>query len=413
MTVRNRAAEELQRLTQAAQEPLEAARQVESLRDTRGASGLTRAALERSGGEAGFALPEALVTAVGGSFLLGPVGGILLGVGQGILGKEAKQNALDQFAAQSEVFDNTSDAISMQLDRYAAQAQTPEDLAVIDALQTQAGTAIEMMRTPGLQEKGGALLEDFYDKLNSYAATNEEQRIADEQYRAELERTIGKEQLALYDGMISRFENQSADYETIIGSTNTALAALDGGSPAQISGAATLVAKALDPRGVVRPEDEAKWSTMGNLRDRFLAIVEQTVGDGGTTVTQRNEMKTIIEDIRREANKIQLSREARFLNEAIDKNLPDRLLDNFTLVDKLDQNANRPLPEEQSTGERAADAVTVPVTDAIESSANWLDRAIEADRMRITNALESVFGLPGDDDEERPTRYGRTRLPTN
>lgn len=409
MTVRNKAAEELSRLTQAAQKPLKAAQQVESLRDTRDASGLTRAALERSGGEAGFALPEALVTAVGGAFLLGPVGGILLGVGQGILGKEAKQNALDQFASQSKVFDNTSDAISMQLDRYAAQARTPEDLAVIDALQTQAGTALDMMRTPGLQEKGGALLEDFYDKMNSYASTNEEQRIADEQYRQELERNIGKDQLALYDGMISRFENQSADYETIIGSTNTALSALDGGSPAQISGAATLVAKALDPRGVVRPEDEAKWTTLGNLRDKLLAIAEKTIGDGGTTVTQRNDMKTIIDDIRREANKIQLSRESRFLNEAIDKELPTNLLDNFTLVDKLDQNANVPLPEEKSTGERVIETVTG--TD--ESGQSWFDRAIEADRRRVTDALEAVFGLPGNEEAERPVRFGRTRLPTN
>ena len=52
-----------------------------------------------AGGEASFALPEALATAVGVGWLLGPVGGLAMGIAQGILGKKEKQNALDAFAA--------------------------------------------------------------------------------------------------------------------------------------------------------------------------------------------------------------------------------------------------------------------------------------------------------------------------
>ena len=44
-------------------------------------------------GEASFALPEALATAAGISWLINPAFGVLMGVAQGILGKKEEQRA--------------------------------------------------------------------------------------------------------------------------------------------------------------------------------------------------------------------------------------------------------------------------------------------------------------------------------
>ena len=61
-----------------------------------------------AGGEAEFALPEAMATAVGAGWLLGPVGGLLMGVAQGVLGKKEKQAALDNYAQDMGVLQDTT-----------------------------------------------------------------------------------------------------------------------------------------------------------------------------------------------------------------------------------------------------------------------------------------------------------------
>jgi hypothetical protein len=118
---KNTAAEELQSLLSMQGEAQDTAANLAKLEEAR------TQFIARGGDEADFALPEAVATAVGVGWLLGPVGGLLMGVAQGILTKKERQNYLDNYAADMGVLSETNDIFNNELDRLAMSVTNPND----------------------------------------------------------------------------------------------------------------------------------------------------------------------------------------------------------------------------------------------------------------------------------------------
>lgn len=318
------------------------------------------------GGKADFALPEALATAVGAGWLLGPVGGLLMGVAQGILGKREEQNAIDAFARDMGVLEETNSIFNDELDRLAATATNPNDLEQLSAMQTQKDVALRMMQTPGLYEQGASLLSDFNTRLNDYTLTQETQRIEAEAADAQLKRELDNTQYSRYVNSKTRFDDESQTYLDVMQATDIALDALANGSPADLWAAGILVNKALDPVGVVREEEAAAVGRLGSLWEKANVIMEKARSGETILPEQRRELSSLLYSIRETGTKFQLAREARYSDEVNDIELPAKYHDNFRIARTVPAAAPgeieaKTLPAED-IAQAASDAV-FPFTD--------------------------------------------------
>lgn len=365
----NKAAQDLANLNQASQGVRDQASREAAAATERGST----AGMQVVDGEAEFALPEALATGVAAGWLLGPIGGIALGITQGILGKNAKQNALDQFAEEQDVISGVSDTIGDELTRMEQTARNADDLDQVSTMRTQKDAAIQFMTSasPRLQEQGAKMLDALSAEMTDYSDRQETQRIADEELDAQLRRELDDQQYDRFNSIKVRFDRDSGEYEATVGAVNTAMAALNEGTPAQLHAASVLVNKALDPTGVVRPEEAEAFGKLAGLRDR-LAVQIEKLANGKTLLPQQaRELQGLLGTIKGQAEEIQLAREARYLTELDDAGVPQKYWDNFTLVESVPAVAPATIPEtgeDAPAAERAADAITGPVTDALENT---------------------------------------------
>ncbi len=390
----NKAAQDLAALQQSMQLPTDREAQERAAEDAKRGASAGQIALSGDG-EANFAAPEALATAVGASFILGPVGGILLGVAQGILGKRMRQNALDEFAEKNAIFDDVAGIVGDELTRMDAAALTEEDRDQVGGMQTQFDTVMKLVKSssPELQQLGAAQFQDLQKQMNEYFVRQETQQLSAEAADAEARRLLDDTQYSRYNTLMASFRNESAEWETMNGDVNVAMQALQDGTPAQLSAAITKVAKALDPIGVVRPEDEKKWEALGSLKERLVSYTQQLIDGRGLTIEQRNDMQGLLDNIRDRGTEIQLAREARYLQEGIDLELPDKYLDNFVRVTDAPIVRSKTLEgEDRSTeiAKDAADAVTVPVTDAMEGVTGFAQKYLS------DQAIGSLVDMVGD-----------------
>ncbi len=374
----NRAAQELANLQQSTRLPVdeEAARQ--AAEDTKRGAQAGNVSISGEPGDAKFAAPEALATAIGAGFILGPVGGILLGVAQGILGKRMRQNALDEFAERSAAFDDMGAIVNEELNRMDAAALTEDDRDIVGGMMTQYDTAMRALKSqsPEVQELGAVMFQDLQGKMNEYWATQEVQRIEADATDAAEQRELEKWQYDKYKPLKERFESVAGAYDELMLSHNTAMAALNEGTPAQLSAAITKIAKALDPEGVVRPEDEKKWEALGSLKDRAKNFVEVLATGKGLNPEQRKDLQGLLTTIREEGNTMMLATEARYLEEALDLELPDKYLDNFTRVEDAPVVRAGQLKNTEETVDKALDAVDQandPITTPIVNAAEWIN----------------------------------------
>lgn len=415
---KNRAAQDLAALTEATQSPINAAAQNRAAADAQSIISGAEVVPDKDDKKARFALPEALATGVAAGWILGPVGGIALGVAQGILGKNAKQNVLDRFAAEGEVISGVSDTIGDELDRMELTARNADDLNQVSNMKTQKGAAIDFMSSasPRLQEQGAQMLTALQGEMTNYSDRQETQRIADEQLDAQLRRELDQEQYDRFTGMKVRFDNESRQYEDVLGATNVAMAALNEGSPAQLHAATVLINKALDPTGVVRPEEAAALGQLGSIFQKADVIVERLATGKTLLPEQRRQFQALLTQIQDGSAEIQLAREARFLTELQDAEVPTKYWDNFTMVDSV------PAADPEIIADRGAieQGIRTPIVDAIEAAVNAgsavpdaVERAGQAvDEFGETAARTwlDIF-VPGDVTAGRP-QPGRGR-PTN
>jgi hypothetical protein len=177
---------------QAAQETAqESAQAVETVDVTRRAAPQG----ERVGALAG--VPEGLATAIGATFLLGPVG-LLLGGAQGILSRRMEQGALDKAAAEAAANQALDEEINSQLDSAASfTGATDTDQAQLKDLQTRYAQLNQLSQHPdpavrqkAIEEKVklGAAVSSWYEDIETTQEAAVKEQVALRKERATLHR---------------------------------------------------------------------------------------------------------------------------------------------------------------------------------------------------------------------------------
>lgn len=329
----NKALAELQSLEGLQGEALDARANLAKLQETR-----HQRVPQEGETESDFALPEAGATALAAGFVLGPVGGLLMGLAQGFLIKDERQNILDQFAAENEALGNANNVFNDQIERYALTATAPEDIDQLSGLQSQKDAAMELMMSgsPELQEMGSAMLQEFSTEMNAYAVRQEEQRIEADIKQKEMQRELTNTQQSIQSGLRDDYDAQSAGYETILQGSNNAKEMIARGNPVDIVAALIQVNKALDPTSVVRPEEAKALGNVGTKIEQWTQKVDEWAGSGlPLSMSQRKDLMTLVEGIEKTARGFQMQRDIRFQDRAVKDGLPAKYVNEFRRVDDL------------------------------------------------------------------------------
>ena len=374
MSVSNKAQDALQGLLAMQGETQDAAANLAKLQDQRASFGSRSA-----GDDAEFDTPKALATAVGAGFILGPAGGLLMGLAQGILGKQEKQNALDRYAADSEAIQAANQIYDDELDRLATTAENENDLEQLSGLQSKrdAATKLMMSGSPELQQQGQAMFAEFGQELTAYAAAQETQRIDAEVRQAQIARDLNTQQQSNFNGLIDDYDRQSANYEQLMLSSNQALELIARGNPVDIVAALIAVNKTLDPTSVVRPEEAKALVAGGDIIEQWSRKLNEWAGEGVPLgVQDRKELMQMVSGLRDQARGFQMQRDIRFQQRAVDLELPSKYVQHFRLVDDLP--AFKPGEPEQRQG---------PISETLEKASNTFSD------QNIVNSIVDTLGL--------------------
>lgn len=392
----NKAAQDLANLTEATRGTQDQAARIAATDAERGTS-FARRGLDRDGdGESEFALPEALATTVAAGWLLGPVGGLALGIAQGIYTKQQKQNALDEYVREQDAISGVQETLNGQFDQLLDGATNDNDREQLGALRTQQDGAFRMMLSgnPELEQKGSELLATVQGEVNAYTTRQESQRIEAEANDAQMRRELDQERYTRFTGLQDDFTSESTSFEEVRSQVNVAKEALERGTPADLHAALIGINKALDPTSVVREEEATAFARMGNLWDKGTSIIQQYVGSGQqATPEMRRDLLALLGTIDKNSTSLQLARETRYSEQLdlagfdIRKPTDSKYYDQFRLVDSVPAYQQQGLQNEQTTTEGVTgtldDHILSPAVDAI-------DRALEADQRRFTDMFEWI-----------------------
>lgn len=292
----NKAAEELANLAQATQQADDQAAHMAAQDREAGANGARRLYDPDGDGKASLALPEGLATAVAAGFILGPAGGLAMGLAQAWLGKQERQNILDQWAAENDTWDNVEGVLNGRLDSLVETATNKNDLEQLQAFRAQQDAGLKLVRSanPNMQQRGAAMLADIDSQVNAYTERQETQRIEQEAIDAELKRVLGEQEFERYSTARDEYNLDLDTYEARMDNTNRLFTALSGTDPASQQAAAVLFRKTLDETSAVLPGEEASSGGTQSWLDSLARYV-QTIADGGTlSPTQRADMGGIM-----------------------------------------------------------------------------------------------------------------------
>lgn len=284
--------------------------------------------------EADLALPEAIATGVVGSFLLGPVGGLLLGAAQGWLGKQERQNILDQHAAQNEALTDAWDITSGKLDSMVDAAASPEEREQLQVVRASLDTAREMMTVDpqAFQQIFQAAQADMLDISQA-----QDQRAIDDKVRRDtLRREEGDRQLARFDTIFERYDSDTEPFLMANMQANRVAELLENGTPAQIQASLTAFSKFLDPTsaalaGEVAANAAFDQSAVGQV-NRY---VNQLVDGEQLTDRQRRDLAEAVITIRGQIQKEVGIAQMEAINQLQDAELDMKFYDNFNRTDTM------------------------------------------------------------------------------
>lgn len=364
----NRAQKELQNLLEMRGEVQDAGANLAALQQQRNQFG----AIEEE--DAKFATPEALATAVGASFILGPVGGLLMGLAQGILGKQERQNAIDQFNRENAAYGEMNAVINDEFDRLSAGVTNDEDLAQLSTLQSNKDAAMKLLESgsPELVEQGMAMFQEVQTGMHEWAKTQETQRIEGEVRDAQIARDLDTQQQGNFKGLLDDYDSQSANYKQTVLASNQAMELIERGNPVDIVAALIAVNKTLDPSSVVRPEEAKALVAGGDLLEQAQRKLEEYAGSGlPLGVEDRKELMTMVQGLTNQARGFQMQRDIEFQKRAVTLDLPSNYVQHFRMVDDLPAFKPGEIQDRQGGIQETLEGPRGAVTDAIESTANF------------------------------------------
>lgn len=419
----NKAQRELQALHERTREPLNQAQQQMQLSQAKRDIGSPRSLDKDGDGEAEFATPEALATAVGASFILGPVGGILLGVAQGILGKQAKQGILDQLAAEQSALSDSQDIIQGQLDSFRLATDDENNLAQLSAIESNMKLGYRLAQAGN--PKGLEMMQSAGQSLEAYAQLNEEQAIASQEAERQRRVDLDNEQYNRHSGLLDDYDAQSANFETVNQKNATAREMINRGNPVDIKAALIQVNKALDPISVVKPEEAQALGNVGTLYERGLSLLDEAIGSGqGLSDTQRKELLTLVDTIDRANTAYQMKLDSRFQERAIDAGLPQKYINDFRRVKDVPAFKPQTFISQEQQAETAQGNLTQGEASQLERTQSALTDVMEATGNTASSAYEWLtstdFKAAFTDwysgsgrEERRRKRQQANELPTN
>lgn len=406
---RNRARHELRKLQEDTQKPLAAVQQQQQVAVAQKPPGFPRGYDRDQDGEAEFATPEALATAVGASFILGPIGGILLGAAQGWLGKQERQNAIDQWNSQQNALTDSMGVIQGQIDSFRMATDSEDDLAQLSAIESSLKMGTRLAQAGN--QKGLELMAGAATALENYTQLNEEQAIAAEEREAQRRVDLDNEQYNRHSGLLDDYDAQSANFETVNKKNATAREMINRGNPVDIKAALIQVNKALDPISVVKPEEAQALGNVGTLYERGLSLLDEAIGSGqGLSDTQRKELLTLVDTIDRANTAYQMKLDSRFQERAIDAGLPQKYINDFRRVTDVPAFKPTAFQSQEQQGETAQGNVAQPTMSQVERTQFALTNLMEGTANQAQNAWQYLFGNKESREEAR--RKAR-ELPTN
>ena len=377
----NKAAQDLANLTQASQAHADMASHLAARdREAGTAAGNLRPRARPydsdGDGKANLAIPEGIATAVAAGFILGPVGGAVMGLAQAWLGKQERQNILDQWAQENDTWDQVDSILTGRIEDLEKNATNPNDLEQLQQYRVQQSAALKMARSgsPDMQRKGMEALAAIDTAINGYTVRQEEQRIAQEQIDAEVARELTAEQRATYQEELNRFEDQSANYIATLDKANEIRANLETGNPATLSAAIVGVVKLLDPTSAAMEGEVGAWRGIGNLRDRLSGFVEQLAEGKPLNSKQAEDLQTLVDNVVAGRKEIQLARQSRAISRLDTLEVPEKYWREFNIVDDYPAVQRNPIQWESVT-EEPTNAVIGAATDAMETGAGIIDAA--------------------------------------
>ena len=365
--------------------------------------------------EADFGTPEAIATAVAASFILGPIGGLLMGGAQGWLKKQADQSILDQIATEQNVLTESAAVYDDVLQGFKDSATSEEDMAQVAALEAQRTAAVKMMTSGdvNMRDQGMEAFAKFEAGAQGYATLQETQKIAGEAEDARLKTELDDRQYGRFTKMRDSFSAESQTFQDTMQSTSQALIALESGSAADIWATSILLNKSLDPESVVRSEEAAAVQSQGTRLEKWTQLADKELASGeGMSADTKRIYRDLVRDIQSNVTGFQLAREARFMDQAIDAELPQKYMDNFRLASTLPGIENFSIPDD--TAENA------PVTTAVDKIIETVSRLPESTqgnilddmRLGVTDSLEELVDwYSGSGRDARDAQRGN--LPTN
>lgn len=333
----NRAAQELEALLSLGSGPVDAGAELERL-DAESEIDVPSG----GSGKAKFATPEALATAVGASFILGPIGGLLLGAAQGIIGKQMRQGQLDAIAAEANALAEADELVASTFDAQRAGLSNPHDIQQLNTIQSQYDAARKLMQSPfeETKAKGMALMQQALEAQRAFDVRQEEQAIAAAQAEETALRELGAENYSRFRTSQGNFMKESAPYMEVRQATLNALNALDRGTPVDQYAAIKMLEKALDPGSIVRPAEQEAWGKLGSIYERANVLVNKMGKGESLSPSQVDQMIDLLGSIENESYKIQVERENRYSDELDDIFLgdaptTDKYRNNFRLAAPL------------------------------------------------------------------------------
>ncbi len=324
-----------------------------------------RQAMSRTGGDkAGFALPEAAVTAIGASLILGPLGGLVLGAAQGFLGQRVRQNQLDRAAAQSEGFAGGLEVINGRVNTLLAGAESLEDRELMGNYKAQLGAAQELYKTD--PESGLALMGDVLNGIEQYSRDNETQRIARESEAEAARIAYGKRTVDLHIDAYQKHRNESQPFIEQQALINQAQNSFREGDNASAVAGVIQLAKAIDPAGGAVTEGDVKaWGGAQTMLSALAERAKREMGSGnGLSIDTRKEIDQVLERIKKTSLSLQQARDTAALENARDLEVPFKFWNQYSIASQQPQYKLNEMQDNAYAGEEGLlDAVAGSDTD--------------------------------------------------
>ena len=337
---------------------------------------------------ADFPLDKAAAAAIAGSFILGPVGGVLLGGAVGFMERRAEQNILDQMAEGRNALNDGRQIVQNEIDTLRNSGTlSNEDMQALDAIEADLAFGYRMGSPDVMRQQ--------LTELGNLVQANETQRIAAETLDDQNRRLLDSEQYSRYEKLQDDFSNDSATYMEVRRRANTARQALNSGTNSGQLAAIINFRKTLDPNSAVMNNEVEGTGDIASLAEALRGYEEKLRTGKVLTPTEARELFSAIDGIEGGYITEQRLLEARYYDqldtaELTDERYGDRFTKNFRLTEDAPARINMNLAV---LGENEDDVQsTTPVTDRIietgSDAVDFLDRMMMTEEQRRAEDLK-------------------------